>query len=296
MVPALLLSGFYPVVFREIWRDLRPGRILHYFVLFLFGFVLQAATWTQLLETAPLVWLKLLLFFLILAYAAVFAIATNNREDLEIDKISNPDRPLVRNTVDPKFYVRIAGISLLISFTIALLTDPVFFLAIFGISLIYYVYSCRPFKLKRYVLLAKFLIGVNSLIAAVCGFILSGGELSEFPLFWMLFILVPVSLMANFVDLKDTEGDKAAGIKTLPVLWGEPRAKTFIAVFTVIAYGLVLGYFASAWISLLLVVVCSVHLYLLFRTPYREQPLFLLHNSLFVGLIILVLTGPFLQP
>lgn len=295
LLPALVLAVRQPEFFMELWLDLRLGRIFHYFVLYLFGCVLYAKTPELLLHLPPVFLLKSALYFVILAYAAVFAIATNNQEDLEIDRITNTNRPLVRNAVDPELYRRIAIRSLVISCILAALAGLVFLLAIGAISLVYYLYSCKPFKLKRFVLLAKFLIGVNSLISAVCGFYVAGGYLSDFPVFWLIFLLIPVALMANFVDLKDTEGDKVAGIKTLPVLLGEKDARYLIVLFTIVAYGFVYVYFDTLWISILLAIICSAHVFLLFRKPYSEKPLFLLHNSLFIGLIVLVLTSQYLQ-
>lgn len=295
LVPAFLLAVTNPAFFRELWLDLRLGRIFHYFVLFLFGFVLYNDTFLRLENVSPHTWIKFPLYFISLAYAAVFAIATNNKEDLEIDKITNTNRPLVRNAVNPRLYLRIAFLSLIISLVVAACADLVFLAAIVGISAVYYIYSCKPFKIKRFVFLAKLLIGINSLISALCGFLIGGGKLVDFPLFWTIFILVPVSLMANFIDLKDTAGDRLAGIKTLPVIWGEPTAKLLIALFTASAYAFVCFYFHSLLIGLLLLLTVSVHIYLIFRKPYQEKPLFLLHNSLFLGLILLLLIRPYIH-
>ncbi len=294
-LPIIVLGCMKPAFMRELVLDIRLGRILHYFVLFIVGIVLKNNTISLIFKTEPVVWIEAGLYFIVLVYAAVFAIASNNIEDIEIDQLTNTNRPLVKNAVDPKLYDRTSKISLLFSLVFSFLIGIEFFLAILGISLIYYIYSCKPFKLKRFVFLAKFLIGINSLISAVCGFYVAGGDLSQFPIFWLLFILIPVSLMANFVDLKDTAGDKAAGIKTLPVLLGETNAKRLIALFTISAYVWVFFYFNTLWIALLLIVTCSVHVFLLFRKPYQEKPLFLLHNSLFIGLIVLVLTNAYFQ-
>ena len=295
ILPILVLGWMKPAFFRELVLDIRLGRILHYFVLFLVGIVLKNNSISLIFKTEPVVWLEAGLYFIVLVYAAVFAIASNNIEDIEIDQLTNTNRPLVKNAVDPKLYDRTSKISLLFSLVFSVLIGIEFFLAILGISLIYYIYSCKPFKLKRFVFLAKFLIGINSLISAVCGFYVAGGDLKQFPVFWLLFILIPVSLMANFVDLKDTVGDKAAGIKTLPVLLGDSNAKRLIALFTISAYVWVYFYFNTLWIALLLIATCSVHVFLLFRKPYQEKPLFLLHNSLFIGLIVLVLTSAYFQ-
>lgn len=288
-LPAVILFFAKPETFKELLRDLRPGRIVHYYLLFIFGIACFNNSPEKLMHMEAELGMQIVLYFFCLAYAAVFAIATNNKEDLEIDKITNTDRPLVRGTIETRSYLRIASISLLFSLLLSACIHPVFLLSIIGISLVYYFYSCKPFRLKRFVLLAKMLIGLNSLLAAGCGFLLAGGKWQEFPVFWLVFILVPVSLMANFIDLKDTPGDKAAGIKTLPVLLGDRNARLLIGAFTLLAYGFVFFYFQSIWISILLITTCFAHLFLLFRQPYREKPLFLLHNTLFLGLTILLL-------
>ena len=295
LLPALTLLIVHPSFARELWLDLRLERIIHYFVLYLFGFVLYNDRLELLAETPVETLLQTALYAVVLVYSALFAIASNNREDLEIDRITNTNRPLVRKTVDPQLYIRVSRISLVLSLLIAALAGMELLITIAGISLIYFLYSCRPFKLKRYVFLAKFLIGINSLLSAVCGFYVAGGAVSDFPVFWLVFILVPVSLLANFVDLKDTEGDQAAGIRTLPVLYGETFTRYFIAVCALIAYVMVGCYFGSLWIALLLTGTCGVHFYLLFRKPYREKALFLFHNSLFIGLISLVLSSRFIS-
>lgn len=291
LLPACVLVALDRSLFLEMLADIRIGRILHYFILFLFGFTLYTGSWEHALETASIAWDKGFLYFLSLVYAAVFAIASNNREDLEIDRISNPDRPLVKGTVNVTKYLFVARTSLVVSLLIACWAGPVFLAAIAAISGVYFLYSCRPFRLKRFVFLAKFLIGTNTLISAVCGFVAAGGAFADFPAFWLFFILVPVSLMANFVDLKDTVGDRLAGIRTLPVLLGDTNAKYLISLFTVAAYALVLAYFGSVWILLAVLPVCAVHLFLLLKKNYLEKPLFLLHNSLFLGLIVLQLVN-----
>jgi len=289
LLPIVTLWAINQGLFRELFLDLRLGRILHYFAVFLFGFSLHTNALSDLKQVGTETWLELVNFFFALTYAAVFAIATNNEEDLEIDKISNKNRPLVKESIPLNSYRMISRSSLMVSVLISAAIGLHYFLAIFGLSIVYYIYSCKPLKLKRFVFLAKLLIGINTLISAYCGFVAANGKVQEFPLFWIVFILVPISLMANFVDLKDVEGDQYAGIKTIPVLWGIKFAKNLLAIFIISAYSMVFVYFQTNWISCLLVVTCAIHLLLLFRKPYSEKPLFLLHNSLFLGLISLII-------
>ena len=218
-----------------------------------------------------------MLFSITLAYAAVFAIVTNNIEDLEADKITNPNRPLVTGKMNRSFALR-AGIlclgwSLLISFLIRM----EMFYCILIISTVYYLYSCRPFRLKRIPFLSKFLIAFNSFAVAVCGFILAGGKLAEFPIVWAIFILVPLALAANFVDIKDIPGDKETGVKTLPVILGEKTALILIAIFTFYTYLMAAIILNIAWLYPVNAVAALLHCYLLFRKPFDERPVFLVY-------------------
>jgi len=291
-IPLLLLLFTDRKLLFEIVLDSRPGRILHYYVVFLFGFFLYSNSLWQLERLSSETWIKIVLFLPALAYAAIFAIVSNNKEDLEIDKISNTNRPLVQENVDPNWYLWAGVLFQVSSLLLSALLGLEFLLTIIGLSLVYFIYSCKPFRLKRFVILAKVLIGLNTLIATVGGFVASGGKILDFPVFWAIFILVPISLMANFVDLKDLHGDKAAGIKTLPVLWGEGPTKWFLSVFILLAYSMVATYFEQWWITALIVPTCIVHLLLLFKKPFQEKFLFVLHNGLFLALIgLVIITG-----
>lgn len=287
LLPVAYMLLTQPLRLKILLADSRFSRILHFLLMAFLGTSLQVDQSQELLD--PVLLLRFALFFCMLFYAGQFAIVTNNLEDLETDKITNTERPLVKALIPQQAYLRIGIFCLLYSFLLASVAGLPDLLAIGGISLIYFLYSVPPMKLKRFVLFAKFLIGLNSLIAVLYGYVISGGTLLEFPLSWAFFILVPISLSANFVDLKDTEGDRIAGVKTLPVLLGERKAKRLIAGFTLLTYLYAAFLLNSLLISCLILLVCGFHIALLFRTPYSEKPLFLLHNSLFLGLIVLIL-------
>lgn len=287
LIPIIAFLVLRPSVFGVLIKDSRPNRILHYLLMAVFGASLQVEAFDQLLE--PWVLLRFALFFLLLFYAGQFAIVTNNVEDLPVDRITNPNRPLVQSHIAQRQYQTIASICLFITLSLSLTIGLLEFATISALSLVYFLYSAPPFKLKRYVFLAKFLIGTNSFFAALYGFVLMGGKYTSFPLEWGVFILVPISLMANFIDLKDTAGDRVVQVKTLPVILGQRKASFLIVVFAFITYlyaGILLH---NAYISVLISLLCLFHIYLILRTPYKEGLLFILHNSLFFGLILLLL-------
>ncbi len=289
LMTGLALPAVVAIWFRELVHvllsDLRLPRILMYVALAGMGMALwlRLPAHHALLDGAGL-WLRFALLALCLSYAAVFAIITNNIEDLEADRISNPHRPLVQGRVGLRAYLW-AGISgECVALALAFAADVRMGWGIFAISAGYYVYSCRPLRLKRVPILSKALIGFNSLSVAVCGYALAGGNWLEFPLSWLFFILIPLSLAANFVDLKDTAGDRAQGVATLPVLLGEATARHFIAAATLATYGMGALLLDIGWVYPLNVAGAGLHVYFLYRKPYDERWVFLILMGALVGL------------
>lgn len=286
MLP-LVLSKFNTTLFRELIRDLRLIRILHFMVMAVLGSVLYLKAHPQTFNLHTL--LLLLIFFVTLIYAAVFAIVTNNIEDIESDKITNPTRPLVTGSVNQTSYFLAGIVCLVVALIISLVMSFEMFLGILAISAGYYIYSCKPFRLKRIPFVSKLIIGINTFSVTVCGFVLSGGALTEFPIAWAFFILVPLSLAANFIDLKDTEGDRVIGIKTLPVILGEKKAKIFIAVSTIATYVMAGWLLSINWAYPLNAGALALHLWFLFKKPYNEKAVFLIYISALIALNIFLL-------
>jgi 4-hydroxybenzoate polyprenyltransferase len=281
-----LLGGILaPKMTQELFRDLRFPRILHYVALAAMGMALF------LKEHIPYPWLATAevylttgIFVFSLSYAAIFAIVTNNLEDLEADRITNQSRPLVRGTVNPKHYLWAGMVCEAWALGLAALHSWEMLIGILAISVGYFIYSCRPLRLKRVPILAKLLIGANSWMVAVTGWTLVGGNWTEFPWIWSVFILIPLSFAANFVDLKDTEGDRATGIATLPVLLGERLARHVIALATLCAYAMGGILLNIPYLYPINAVVAVAHLYFLYRKPYDERWIFLIYVGTVFGL------------
>lgn len=283
------------VLVTEIIIDLRILRIFHYISLTGLGLALYMRGVTSLdpyIQTTFI--LTFCLFIISLVYAAVFAIVSNNIEDLETDKISNRSRPLVTGKVQFKTYRNAGIICQIIALIMARMLSLELFYGILFISLGYYVYSCHPFRFKKIPFLAKLIIGLNSLTMALCGYTFAGGKISDFPIEWAIFILVPLSLSANFVDLKDIEGDRVMGVKTLPVLWGEKKAKHFITISTVFTY-MMAGYLLHIpWVYPLILMMAFLHIRFLYAKPYNEKPIFVVFVSSIFALDIFLILSPYL--
>ena len=287
--PIIGLSWRAPATLRLLVADLRPERVLHYDALVLLGVALQVRATGILPEAQPL--LAILGLLVALCYAAVFAIVSNNIEDLAIDRISNARRPLASGAIELVRYRRLGRLALVIALLLASLVGPVALAAVAAVTSVYTLYSCPPFRLKRVPVFAKLMIGANSAILAAAGFVLSGGHWADFPLPWLLYLVFAVGLAANFIDLKDTAGDAADGVRTLPVLYGARRARRWISLATVLAHAGA-AWLLHAWALLPLNVALLLwHLRELWREPYVEARVFhvyLLGQAALIGALCLL--------
>lgn len=287
--PIVGLQWRAPATLRLLVANLRPERILHYHAMVLLGAALHVRDAGVLPDAAQ--WLATGGLLLALCYAAVFAIVGNDIEDLAIDRLSNPRRPLARGAIDVDRYRRLGHGALLVALLLAGIVGAAALAAVAAVSAIYFLYSCPPFRLKRVMIFAKLMIGANSAILAVTGFVLSGGDWSDFPLPWLLYLVFAVGLAANFIDLKDMAGDAAEGVRTLPVRVGMRRARQWILLATMLAYASA-AWLLQAWSLVPLnAVLLFWHLRELQREPYVEARVFrvyLLGQSALIGALCLL--------
>ena len=217
----------------------------------------------------------------------------NNIQDVEGDRISNINRPLVSEKIPLVSYKRIAWLALVISLLASLLVNRTCFILISLVIGSYYVYSCPPLRIKKIPILSKFIVGINSFLMALMGYAVFGGPVLTFPSEYAFFILVPLSLASNFIDLKDYGGDKAMGILTLPVIFGLSISKIIISVFTLFSYVtiylIIKDYHLPVYIELAPFLLCLLHIYFLNRKNYKERPVFAIYLSGLIALLIILI-------
>lgn len=275
---AMAMSIFYlekPGLFKSVAGDMRLLRVLYYLLLIVFGVVIGYRQFGFI--TADMI-LSLLTLFISIVCAIFFCIVVNNIADYQIDKISNPERPLFKEDFDLTGYETFGRACFVLSLSGAVTVSYMAFLLAFLFMGNYYIYSAPPVRFKRVPIFSKLTISLNSLFMTLLGFslylkpeALGYYFFSSFPSEYLAFFLL-FTFAANFIDLKDYEGDKAAGIKTLPVLLGLKRARVVIGVFFAFPY-LYVGYIKPDlfWISLLF---CINNFLVINSSKYREKKLF----------------------
>ncbi|MEQ1561419.1 MAG: UbiA family prenyltransferase [Nitrospira sp.] len=207
----------------------------------------------------------------------MYAVHTNDVIDIEIDKISNKNRPLVKKEVDKEEMGDIGKAWL----AFALLGSWCAGFYPFFMSLVYvatsYIYSSPPLRLRRFPIVSSFLIGIACLSTILAGFFFISvyKQIQAFPILLAVGIVVMVTLAINFKDIKDIEGDKENGIVTLPILFGKNGVKVVAVCFAISI--LTVPFFLSFPLLYFISIPSAIAGYkIITQKPYREKPIFVL--------------------
>lgn len=233
----LLMIVFYRLkssYFLAVIKDFRFLRLIHFILLFLLGFHLSQRGFSVLRLDDALFYFIFVMVAISLAW--LFSVMTNNIADQDIDRVSNVSRPLVTGVVPLPDYKKIIWLVAVLMILYAALPGFTFLFLLLLFVGGYWLYSMPPFRCKRLPLFSKVFIGFNSLVMLMLGYSFTAEQLATFPR-WLIFVmLVLFSLGANFIDIKDYAGDRAAGVKTLPTLLGLRRSQRLIGFFWLIGF------------------------------------------------------------
>lgn len=293
----LLLLGFLWMfwlaeqrLMSTLLMDCRFARILYYLMTLLFGVMIGFAQarqpYSAILYANPEILMDFVFSIICIFFAGIFVIITNNMADLAIDTISNPHRPLVQKRVDVLIYELAGYISFGISLYYSLLAGAKTFFLILFVSGIYYLYSMPPLRYKRVILVSKLTVSLASLALVVMGYLIAGGKMAGFPKSIYPIFLIGITLCANMIDIKDKDGDAAAGIKTLPVVLGLTNAKRIIGVSFILTYLSFYFLLANFFATLVFFMLGIVQYYLLNKAQYEEWKILALNTVSFLMLII----------
>lgn len=275
-------------IFKEVLRNARPERVLSYISLIALG-ALYAQTMTPIVFT----WVEGLgLIVLSLSWfsACMYAIHTNDLADIDIDTISNPDRPLPKHTLTPQMMRDIGFGWLVLSLVGAYIVGyyPFFMMLIFTSA--YYLHSAPPLRLKRVPILSSFLNSLTCLATVLAGFFFLSPDkmLTAFPTLLVIGIIVVFTLSSNFRDIKDIEGDRAAGIQTLPVISGT-YGKQVVGVLLALGFLLVPIFLSFYTLYLFALPAAVIGYRLCVKQPYKERYLFILYFVFYALTALLML-------
>lgn len=284
----LVLFFFNRAYMTAVVKDIRLTRILHYEMMVIFGFALGYPDSGRFFASLSNI-MEFYFVMLSVVFAFIFSAITNNIADINIDKISNPDRPSVTGIIPWKTYNIIGFTALFLSMVYSLAAGHMILFLIICFIGVYFLYSMPPLRLKRIPFFSKGLIALNSLIMLIAGYSFSGKEIASFPSPIAVFVLICFTACANLIDIKDYEGDKAEGIKTLPVILGLKQSKMIIGIFFAVGYAL-FPYILKMPDLYAPSIIFGVVLFLAINIkPYKDKivfSLYLLSSILFFGYLI----------
>ncbi|GMH06747.1 hypothetical protein Nepgr_008587 [Nepenthes gracilis] len=156
----------------------------------------------------------------------------NDWYDQEIDAINEPYRPIPSGAISENEVISQIWGLLLSGLALAGLLDvwaghnfpTVFYLALGG-SLVSYIYSAPPLKLKRNGWIGNFALGISYIsLPWWAGQALFGTITSDTVVLTLLYSIAGLGIgIVN--DFKSIEGDRALGLKSIPVAFGVEAAK-----------------------------------------------------------------------
>lgn len=220
----------------------------------------------------------------------------NDYFDRNIDEINKPDKKIIDILIKRRWaiimHIAFSLIAIVIGFYIDAQT-PVFWLGISNFVCVFLLFA-YSISLKKKLLVGNILISMlTAWVIFVCFLCyyrtlsFEGYETFERQAILQRFMRISflyagfafvISLIREVVkDMEDMEGDRRYGCKTLPISWGIPASKVFVAVWLVVLIGMIsvvqiyvwqLGWYWSAAYSIMLILV---PLFWILRKIYQAQ-------------------------
>jgi 4-hydroxybenzoate polyprenyltransferase len=212
------------------------------------------------------------LYFLLVLSSVFIAAAgyiINDYFDIKIDAINKPERMVVNKIIKRRWaivwHLLLSSIGIAISFYISykIKVWPIFIVNVFCVLALWF-YSTH---FKKQLLVGNLLIAaltawvifVVYLFAGADIFSLKSFEVShayinvrklfKFTLLYAGFAFVTTLIREVVKDLEDMEGDRKYDCKTMPIVWGVPASKVFVAVWIVVSIASLFGILLYAWQS-----------------------------------------------
>jgi len=239
-------------IFISLLKNIRPIQTIYHLGLLFIGFYI--AIFFNNAIVFPTFFT--IIAFLLLCFAIICAwystVIFNDCVDQKIDKISNPTRPLIQKIISIRSYKRLGFLFLFLSLFIVAFISKTAVVLLFAYHALSFVYNTKPLRLKRFPVIASFVAALASFFIVLIGFMTISPDhsITNFPSHITVLLIVAYTLSLPIKDLRDIKGDKANGVYTIPVLFGQKISRTIIAVNIFISF--MLSIFALGTKSLLL--------------------------------------------
>ncbi len=197
--------------------------------------------------------------------------AFNDVFNLEEDRVNAPNRPLVRGDLtlfEAEVFGAVAlALALVLSCLTNLLCCVIIALAI-ATSMLYNV------RLKREGFPGNLIVALNTALPFIYGAAIVERALSAKPLLYFLIAFFATLGREVLKGIRDIEGDRRVGVKTLAIVWGPKRAAYVSALFMCLAVAItpLLLPLATSWLSYILLVAITDLLFLYSSIVIVREP------------------------
>jgi len=166
--------------------------------------------------------------FLISGYSMIM----NDRYDIEVDRVNNPNRPLVKGSVSIKEAEVAAAALLIMGLATSILLGWLTFLIAALFALIAWLYN---YRVKRYGLLGNTLVSASVAIPYIYGAVAIGA--ADEPLIYFLALTSFLAGLGREVvkTICDVKGDEVRDVRSVARVLGAESAAKLSALFFILA-------------------------------------------------------------
>jgi 4-hydroxybenzoate polyprenyltransferase len=231
----LLATGFYWHERKKFWsfcKNARFPQLIYHGGLFLVGAGLGFLRFGENLKFDIFSLASVVVLEAVFVLAWLASVVVNDIYDLEIDRITNSDRPLPQNVFSLEEYRNLGAILFFLSVLGGLTVGFSFAALAITYQILAWFYSAPPLRLKKYPVIATFTSSLASLMVVFSGYILLSTDQGIHSLSWriILLLIVAYTLSLPIKDFKDIEGDKKDQVWTWPVILGERKGRLFVSI------------------------------------------------------------------
>lgn len=160
------------------------------------------------------------------------------KEEIEIDKINKPYRPVVKGIITPEEAMLFSVILFLIAAVLAFAIKPIFIVGITTIAFFSIFYTLPPLRMKRRFVLNNIWQGIaRGFLPPVAVFsIFSPHFFDILPVALGTIIALWITGLQSAKDIGDSEGDKKFGIRNFFTVLGEKKALKVMGVLMIFSF------------------------------------------------------------
>ena len=176
--------------------------------------------------------LSVALGFLTGFFISSYSMIMNDRYDIEVDRVNNPNRPLVKGSVSIKEAEVAAAALLTMGLATSILLGWLTFLIAALFASIAWLYN---YRVKRYGLLGNMLVSASVAIPYIYGAVAIGA--ADEPLIYFLALTSFLAGLGREVvkTICDIKGDEVRDVKSVARVWGAESAAKLGALFFILA-------------------------------------------------------------